>query len=864
MNAYINFVSRYAKSIIFILVLITGFFTYQIGYLTEDSNPYLLPETHPARSSLLEMREEFTGTYDSILIALYNKETIFNQESLNAIFSLTQASRKIMLADQSDIDRLSLFKDSYFGLAELEALISGVLAEGLGQSDAAAIRQFVADGHGQSLSASDLKYLRVLAERLDPVREMAGMSATENVFLEPDGTLRASITLNQQDSNPGDIQKAIMKNELMEMGVVDKAGHVGLVVIEVSVLQDDAEGQLRAYEAISRLVDEYQTANPSLEDEVYIGGVPVFFAEQKKIMDRDLGTLLPAVMLLIALILVAFFRSGLGVAIPMVNVVMCTIWTMGAMAMVGIPVDLITSVLPVFLITICSSDAIHVMAEYYHQRRQEQSNREAVAVTMRLMTAPVVLTTITTCLTFIISTTTSISNLQNFGISMSFGMFVAMVISLLLIPAWLSLLNPKKKAKTQDGKSGESYLISRCLIAIFKPVIAYRARFMVLTSAVMAGLVVLALQVNVDDMGSGYFAADNEFRVADDFINSNVAGTSPGWIEIDAGEPGAALDYDTVMFVDRLETFIHQQANITFSYSAARYVRRMNLVLNDMDPEFDRLPYREEFFSDIDEETGVVEKVTISGQDIIRQSILMYENGGGSDLTNVLNDDFSKTVMLYTMNTTVASEFQGFLDKLKPWLEANTPPGLTVKLAGAPIIWTAVLDELISGQMLSIGLAFLTVVITMSLWLKSWKMGLVGTLPLAATVVFYYATMAFFGIELNIGTAIISFLILGIVDYSVHYLLRTKHGVEQGLSIDEALIQALAQSGRSIIANVFVFSIGFIALLFSEFKPIVDLGTLVGLSLFISGIMSLYVITLLAPWLIPTDKAVAIEHPQTV
>ncbi|MGR5063610.1 efflux RND transporter permease subunit [Photobacterium sp. DNB22_13_2] len=810
------------------------------------------------------MREEFTGTYDSILIALYNKESIFNQQSLNAIFNLTQAARKIMLADQSDIDRLALLQESYAQHAELNTLITGVLAQGLEQNDAAAVRQFVAEGHGQELAAADLKYLRVLAERLDPVREMAGMSATENVFLEQDGTLRASITLNQNDSDPSIIQKAIMKNELMDMGVVDKSGHVGLVVIEVSVLQDDAEGQLRAYDTISHLVDEYKVANPQLKDEVFIGGVPVFFAEQKKIMDRDLGTLLPVVIVLIALILVAFFRSGLGVAIPMVNVVMCTIWTMGAMALAGIPVDLITSVLPVFLITICSSDAIHVMAEYYHQRRQEQSNRQAVVVTMRLMTAPVVLTTITTCFTFIISTTTSISNLQNFGISMSFGMFVAMIISLLLIPAWLSLLNPKKAAKKQDNKSGESYLISRCLIAIFKPVIAYRARFMVLTTLVMSGLVVLALQVKVDDMGSGYFASDNEFRVADDFINSNVAGTSPGWIEIDTGKPGAALDYDTIMFIDKLEKFIHQQANITFSYSAARYVRRMNLVLNDMDPEYDRLPYREEIFTDIDEETGAVDTVTISGQDIIRQSILMYENGGGSDLTNVLNGDFSKTVMLYTMNTTVASEFQGFLDALTPWLEENTPAGVSYKLAGAPIIWTAVLDELISGQMLSIGLAFLTVVITMSLWLKSWKMGLVGTLPLAATVVFYYATMALFGIELNIGTAIISFLILGIVDYSVHYLLRTKHGVEQGLSIDDALLQALSQSGRSIIANVFVFSIGFIALLFSEFKPIIDLGTLVGLSLFISGIMSLYVITLLAPWLIPTDKVVTAEQPQMV
>jgi len=52
------------------------------------------------------------------------------------------------------------------------------------------------------------------------------------------------------------------------------------------------------------------------------------------------------------------------------------------------------------------------------------------------------------------------------------------------------------------------------------------------------------------------------------------------------------------------------------------------------------------------------------------------------------------------------------------------------------------------------------------------------------------------------------------------------------------------------MANVFVFSVGFVAILFSEFRPIVDLGLLVGVSLFISGIMSIFVITLLAPWLL--------------
>lgn len=855
MEKYLEFVAKYPRSIIFSLVAITLLFGFLSGGIKEDSNPYLIPEDHPARAAILEMREDFTGTYDAVLIAVHNPDGIFNQETLNAIYSLTQSAKRLSFGQPDDIEIISSLAGKHPENEAIKLLAAEINSDGLNQNDGVSIRRLLT-AHGQKLSSAEQKELGRLAERLDPIRELAGMAATENVFLQDD-ILRASITLNNVDMDPSYVQNAIMKNELMERGVVNEAGTVGLIVIEVSILQDDAAGQLRAYETIKQMVDDYRASHSAWQDDVYVGGVPVFFAEQKKIMDADMATLVPVVLLLVAMTLAVFFKSFLGVLVPLVNVVMCTIWTFGFMAIVGIPIDLITAALPVFLITICSSDAIHVMAEYYYQRQVGENNLTAVKATMRLMTSPVILTTVTTCVTFLLSTTTSISNLRNFGMCMSFGMFVALVISLLLIPAWLALLNPKmQRGQARDAKN--NYFISKILLAMLTPVIKHRIAFLIGFTALVGLLTLTAVNVRIDDMGSGYFAKDNEFRISDDFINENVAGTSPAWIEIDSKREDGAITMESVQFVDKLEKYLQSQENVTFSYSIAKYIRRINFVLNDMDPSFNRLPEATETLREVDPETGETLIYEIDGNDIIRQSILMYENGGGSDLTNVLSGDFSKTVILFTMNTTVASEYSKLLDKLEPWLAENTPDGMTYKIAGTPVIWTTVLDELISGQLLSILLAFSSVVIIMSLWLKSLRMGIIGTLPLAVTVVFYYAAMTVFNIELNIGTAIISFLVLGVVDYSVHYLLRTVHNLNEGKSLDDALIGAITYSGRSIIANVFVFSIGFLALTFSAFRPIVDLGSLVGLSLLVSGIMSLFVITLLAPWLIPTRRTASI------
>jgi hypothetical protein len=50
------------------------------------------------------------------------------------------------------------------------------------------------------------------------------------------------------------------------------------------------------------------------------------------------------------------------------------------------------------------------------------------------------------------------------------------------------------------------------------------------------------------------------------------------------------------------------------------------------------------------------------------------------------------------------------------------------------------------------------------------------------------------------------------------------------------------------VINVVIFSVGFMALLFSDFKPIVDLGALVAMALFSSGVMTIVLVTLVSPW----------------
>lgn len=845
MERYLDFVERHAKGIIVLLLAITAYFTYVLGALTSDTNPYLLKESHPARKTIIDLQGEFTGTFDSVMVALHNPDGVFNRDTLNALHALSQTARRVVLSNEEDALELQRIAQLHAGDARARELVDAMLIDGLAQNDYQTAKALREHARSQNWKPREQHFIDFLAERVNPIREMASMGDFENILLTDDGELLIHKTLRAFDMDPSRVESEIMGNELMVDGVVSRDKTVALLVAELGTRQDDAEAQLRAYRIFRDMVADYQAQHPEFKDEVFIAGMPIFIAAQQEIIDHDLALLFPIVFVLISTLLVCFFRKPLGLLLPLLNILFCTIWTLGLMALLEVPVDLLTSVLPVFLFTICCSDAIHVMAEYYEQKYAGQSNREANRATMRLMMMPVVLTTVTTIATFLISTATNIVSIRNFGVFMSVGLAAALVISLLLIPAWIAVWGKDGMLERRDGQDS---LLSRLLVAGCAWMIERRRAMLCAVLPLLATMAVLTFSVAIEDSGIAYFKEGSPVRVSDEFINrSHVAGTAPGWIAIDSKTPRGVLDTEVVQFIDRLDRFLREQPEVSYGYSLATYIKRMNLVLNDMDPAYLRVPEARETVSVVDEE-GRRETFEVDGNALIDQHVMLFENGGGSDLTNVLNADYSKAVTLYTMTSSVASDYRSLLARLDAWLAVNKPAHLEITHAGTPMIWTGVLDEITRGQVLSFTLAALVVTLMMMFSLRSLRLGLLGLFTLLATSASLYGAMFLLDIELNIGTALVTYLVVGVVDYAVHLLSRIRLFVQQGVDIDSAILRSMHSVGRSTVVNVVIFSVGFLALLFSDFKPVVDLGALVALALLVSGVMTILVITLTAPW----------------
>jgi predicted RND superfamily exporter protein len=103
--------------------------------------------------------------------------------------------------------------------------------------------------------------------------------------------------------------------------------------------------------------------------------------------------------------------------------------------------------------------------------------------------------------------------------------------------------------------------------------------------------------------------------------------------------------------------------------------------------------------------------------------------------------------------------------------------------------------------------------------------------------------MGLLGIELNLTTALLSSIMIGVgIDYTIHFVWRFKKERKLGVTHQQAAMNTLTTTGRGIVFNALSVMIGFSALLFSSFVPVKFFGFLVVVSVFACLVGALLVV----------------------
>ena len=859
-----GWVVRYPKRILFLTLFLGASVVPSLLFLKKDPSPHLLPVSHPARQALQQLREDFTGTNSGVFIMLEAKDTIFKTNTLERIQRLTEAIQNMQLLSTEDLEALNVIAEQMSGKEglRLQKLIPKEVKNlnDMFWMEFEEMRETL-ENEGRWFPEWN-SLLRNIEVRSAPVVEVTSISNTDDIYGSEEGLTIEKI-FEVIPETPGEmksLRRRVLENDLFRNSFFSEDGRRTGIFVELAMDEDDSENLYSTYIELERIFEE----NPGV-DKHYIAGFPIVAATLRTVIDQDTQRFFPFVALLAVFFLWLTFRRPSGVAVPMLVVGFSILFTLAIMVVFEVPLNTITSALPVFLISIGVADGIHMFSEYRENRIEGLPREKAVCLMLDKLALPVTMTSITTAVGFLSLTVSDIVPILTFGIFVAVGTLLAMVLSLIFIPALLMVL-PEKVPASQEGSGTDENLSSgvhqvnfmdrlfQKSLDVMTAWVLRNARPVLLAALVICAISIYGLsQVKVESSLESYFQADAPFVIANRAMEKMSGSRTINIVITKTGEEEPWKNPDNLKVVEEFQEFLANEPRVKRTLSLVDLIKRISYAFNENRKEFNRLPNGFEFLEseEIFEENGQTVKRTvkreISGRDLIAQYLVLYENSGGDVLSDVVDSEYLNLNLAVTISSNSTTEEEKLLQSIEDYAVRQFPQGFSMTSSGMVPINVATSNEVVTSQIRSLSGSILAVFLMLALIFRSVSRGLMGMIPLVFTVLFNFGVMGFFGVHLDIGTALVSSIVIGIGDdYSIHYLSRMFHELADGTELNDAISNTVRRSGKAITSNAVTVGFGFLALSVSEFLPLVTLSWMIWLTLNISALATMILIPALA------------------
>jgi predicted RND superfamily exporter protein len=133
------------------------------------------------------------------------------------------------------------------------------------------------------------------------------------------------------------------------------------------------------------------------------------------------------------------FRTPQGAVIPIFTALLSIVWALGLMAMVRLPLNLLTSIVPSLLLAIGFTEDVHMISGYHERLEQRVPKLAAIRGMLEETALPLAITTATTVVGFGSLILTDVTMLIRFGQASSMAILANSVVTMLLLPLLLRL-----------------------------------------------------------------------------------------------------------------------------------------------------------------------------------------------------------------------------------------------------------------------------------------------------------------------------------------------------------------------------------------------------------------------------------------
>ena len=632
------------------------------------------------------------------------------------------------------------------------------------------INVLVSAPEGRTLFEKDL--LVSVVELRDTLAGIEGVGQVGSIVPEVNPLTGAPLTPEQIALVPEQvITDLVGQNPLADLLVSDDGRNTLMLVVPLG----DALG-------VAQEVNDVSAADGL---ELTLSGNPVIFASILDKMNWFLIVIPPVIVILLLGVFFANVGDRRLTIFAVVPALLGSVWTFGFIFALGREVDIVTILVPIFVIVMGSADGLHFVTHYQEQVERTSDEVDRVTSTLRQVGVPMILTTISTGAGFLSLIFTGVAPIAQLGSFTAIGIVFAGIISFFALPALLSRMHVEPKHHT-------ALLGPRLTAAVKKPA-SRRWVAAALAGGLIAFSAVFIPQLQVDGDQLIYFKKDDPVRLGFEKTAELFGGATPliGEFVFDRTDGFAGL------------------AQVT-----------------DLSRELEALPGIRKVFSLADLQ-GVVPDAQLQGA---------LSGETPLPLGQMASDDGLRFMLL-------PSQFE--TEDLQGWLDFAAGKEEIRILTGMPVIWDEVARLVLRAQFISLAVAYGLVTLMLLAAYRKVRQTLVSLAPLLLTSATLLGFIAASGIQLNLVTAVLSSIVIGVgIDYAIHFVAAIDFARTEG---DGYVLRAVDRAGRPIIANALGIALALTALWLSPFRIHPHISMIMWVSMTTAALTALVIIPALLP-----------------
>ncbi|WP_373417838.1 RND family transporter [Vibrio sp. D420a] len=615
--------------------------------------------------------------------------------------------------------------------------------------------------------------------------------------------------------------KQIALNEpLLKNALVSASGDVTIVNVTVQLPEVDKTAEVQeVIVAINAMIDKYQAQYPNVE--FHKAGIIAMNNAFMTSAQEDSSTLVPLMLLVVLVFLTFMLRSFFSVVATLVVIISSILATMGLSGWAGMFLSTATVNVPTLVLTLAVADCVHVIVTMRQAMQRGMTKAEAIQYSIKLNFIPILITSVTTAIGFLMMNMSDSPVLRDFGNLSALGVMIACLLSVSLLPALLNLLPVKRLAPTTSESEKVTFMDK---LGDF--VVNNRKALLPVSTLVIVVAAALIPLNKVNDESVKYFDTSNEFRQAADFMEQTISGMTNLSIAIKTNESQGIADPVFLQAIGDFTEWLRVQPETDHVATLSDVYKRLNKNMHGDDPSYYQLPLDRE---------------------LAAQYLLLYEMSlpYGLDLNNQINVDKSSIKMVLTVDNLGSVELVELEQRIYAWFAANAPQYEVV--ASSPSLMFAHIGETNMASMLStLPITLVLISALMIFALRSVRLGVISLVPNIAPAIIGFGLWALISGEINLGLSVVVTLTLGIVvDDAVHFLSKYQRARKEGQSAEQAVRYAFHTVGRALWITTVVLVAGFSVLALSGFRLNADMGLLSAIVIFIALVVDFILLPIL-------------------